>query len=270
MTVADWISVLERLAPPSLAESWDNVGLLVGDRQAPAERVLTCLTLTPDVVEDAIAERAQLIVTHHPLLFRPVQRITADSTEGASLLRLIRHDIAVYSSHTAYDSAAEGINQSLAFNLGLSDIRPIRPAMPNTSNSASLSAVGSGRWGRLRNPIPLAELVSQVGSLLNARGVQFVGEADQLVQTIGVACGSAASLLPDAIAHGCDAFLTGEARFHDCLSARAAGVSLVLPGHYATERPAVEALAARLSGELPSATVWASRVECDPVEWRLA
>src|SRR4051794_4337261 len=98
-TVADVIAYLERFAPPRLAADWDNVGLLLGRRDAPVPRLMTCLTVTPDSAAEAVARRAALIVTHHPILFRPVKRLTADSAEGRMLLDLARADVAVYSPH---------------------------------------------------------------------------------------------------------------------------------------------------------------------------
>lgn len=127
MRLVEILSALERLAPLELAESWDNVGLLLGDRQADVTRALTCLTLTPDVADEAIRTDATLIVTHHPVLFKPVQRLTADTTEGRMLGRLLQHGVAVYSPHTAWDNAPRGINQQLAERLGLGEIVPLRP-----------------------------------------------------------------------------------------------------------------------------------------------
>lgn len=128
LTVGTIATFLNKFAPLELAEEWDNVGLLVGDRHLPVQRVLTCLTLTPDVADEATNNQVQLIVTHHPVLFRPTQKLTADDPQGAMLLKLIASRIAVYSPHTGYDSAADGINQQLAERLGLSEIAPLRPA----------------------------------------------------------------------------------------------------------------------------------------------
>src|SRR5262245_16435797 len=116
--VADLVACLERLAPPKLSEEWDNVGLLVGDRTQPVASVLTCLTLTPDVAREAIERRVSLVVSHHPVLFRAVKRLTADDPQGRMLLDLIAARIAVYSPHTGYDSADEGINRQIAARLG--------------------------------------------------------------------------------------------------------------------------------------------------------
>src|SRR5438552_17659003 len=104
LTVADLLSALEAIAPLSLAADWDNVGLLLGDAAAPAERVMTCLTVTPDSAAEAIEARVQLIVSHHPILFRPTKKLTAATPEGSMLLRLIQAGIGVYSAHTAFDN----------------------------------------------------------------------------------------------------------------------------------------------------------------------
>src|SRR5579884_2270095 len=103
-TVAAIIAFLEEFAPPSLAAEWDNVGLLLGDRQAPVERIMTCLTVTPESAAEAVEAQAQLIVTHHPILFRPVKRLTTANAEGRMLLALVRAGVAVYSPHTAFDN----------------------------------------------------------------------------------------------------------------------------------------------------------------------
>ena len=142
-TLMDW---LRQLAPLELAEDWDNVGLLVGDTQANVSSVLTCLTLTPNVADEAIAAKVQLIVSHHPVLFRAVQKLTSETSEGATLLRLIQAGIAVYSPHTAYDSAAEGINQQLAELLQIADVQPLRTVAP--TNEVTTTKAGSGRFGR--------------------------------------------------------------------------------------------------------------------------
>jgi dinuclear metal center YbgI/SA1388 family protein len=125
-TVADVMTHLESLAPAELAAEWDNVGLLLGDPTAPVQRVMTCLTLTPEVAEEAITENAELVVTHHPILFRGVKRLTTATPEGRMVLALARAGAAVFSPHTAFDNAAGGINDALARRLGLTDVSPLR------------------------------------------------------------------------------------------------------------------------------------------------
>lgn len=266
MNVQQIIDFVGRIAPLDLAEDWDNVGLLLGDRARDVSSVLTCLTLTPDVAAEAIERNSELIVSHHPILFRSVKRITADNPEGRMLLDLTAARVAVYSPHTGYDSAQVGVNRQLAELLELTDVGVLRPT-PTDDESEAVEPVGAGRFGALPQSMKLEALVALIKSRLDIPGIQFVGDADLEVKTIGIACGAAAEFLSDADKVGCQAFLTGEARFHDCLSARSRGMGMVLPGHYATERPAMENLARQLAKQFPDVAVNASQNETDPVQW---
>ncbi len=261
VSISQVAALLKELAPPELAEEWDNVGLLVGDEDADVSAVMTCLTLTPDVADEAIRRAAQLVVSHHPILFRPVQRLTAQMPEGRMLLDLIAAGIAVFSPHTGYDSAAEGINQQLAELLELNDVTALRPQPPDEGS------LGGGRCGNLPASMTLAGFNQLVKQRLGISRVQYVGDETAAIQRVGIACGSAAEFTADARLQGCQALLTGEARFHACLEARSAGIALVLAGHYATERPAIERLAKVLADRFGELTVWASQTESDPVGW---
>jgi dinuclear metal center YbgI/SA1388 family protein len=273
--VADIVEFLQDFAPLELAEEWDNVGLLIGAAQRDVKRVMTCLTLTPDVAAEGVAGGVDLIVTHHPVLFRAVQRLTDETAQGRMLLELIAGRISVYSPHTAFDSAADGVNRQLAESLGLQEIQPLRPlaAGPDpgvgAADGADKSAIslGSGRFGALSAPLTLKDFNQRVKSALGVQHLQYVGDEHRPIRRVAVACGAAAEFLEDAARHGCDVLLTGEARFHACLEAEAAGVALVLPGHYATERPAVEQLASRIGGHFPEVECRASTAERDPVQW---
>jgi dinuclear metal center YbgI/SA1388 family protein len=126
LTTGDVIGFLETLAPLELAASWDNVGLLLGRRDANVERVMTCLTVTPETADEAIQSGVGLIVSHHPILFRAVKRLTNAAPEESTVLDLARHGIAVYSPHTAFDDAPGGINDILARAIKLQDVAPLR------------------------------------------------------------------------------------------------------------------------------------------------
>jgi dinuclear metal center YbgI/SA1388 family protein len=359
------IKFLEEAAPPGLAAEWDNTGLLLGNRIAEVTRVMTCLTVTPETAAEAIEAAAQLIVTHHPILFRAVKRLTADSREGEMLLGLVRAGVSVYSPHTAFDDAAGGINEQLGEKLGLADLRPLRPresnrefkvvvfvpesdlaavsdaifaagagnignysqcsfrvagtgtffgseetnptvgskgrreevqewqleaVCPQSSLHRVIQAIrkahsyeepafdiyplhpgtsrtGQGRIGVLAQPVRLAELARTAKEQLKARQIQLVGDPGRLVKSVAIACGAGGEFLTDAIRVAAEVLLTGEMRFHDYLAARAEGLSLLLPGHYATERLGVEHLAARIQAKWPAIHSWASRKETDPAGW---
>src|SRR5262245_3810994 len=164
MVIADMISALQTIAPLELAEEWDNVGLLVGDAAASLERVMTCLSVTPDSVAEAVQEHAQLIVSHHPVLFRPTKTLTTASTQGRMLLELVQADIGVYSPHTAFDNCAGGINDLLAKTLGLTSVGALRrldnerrckmvvfvPDKDVAKVSDAMFAAGAGHIGQYR------------------------------------------------------------------------------------------------------------------------
>ncbi len=361
-TVGEIVRWLDRFAPPALAAEWDNTGLLLGNAATPVTRILTCLTITPTVAAEAVDAGVQLIVTHHPILFKAVKKLTGHTPDGRLLLPLFAAGIAVYSPHTAFDNCAGGINDSLAAAFGLTGVTPLRwkdstkecklvvfvpdsdlaqvseaifaagggvigqyeqcsfrlsgsgtffgtdatnpvvgqkgrredvaewrleVVVPEHLVEAVVAAMrsvhsyeepafdvyplrpkrigGEGRIGTLPAAVGLDAFATTVKAACRASTVQVVGAPDKPIRTVAVACGAAGEFLTDAIRRKADAFVTGEVRFHDCLAAEAAGIALVLPGHYATEQPAVEALAAKLGEAFPAATVTASAAEQDPL-----
>ncbi|MAT16898.1 MAG: Nif3-like dinuclear metal center hexameric protein [Planctomyces sp.] len=262
-TVADIVAYFDEQTPSVLAEPWDNVGLLIGRATNEVKSILTCLTLTPDVAREAIDREVDFIVSHHPILFRPVQKITTANAEGEMILDLIEAGIAVFSPHTRYDSAPLGINQQLAELLGLTNIQPLRPL---TEDDAT---IGSGRYGRLPAAMPFDEFVDRVKTELHIPALSLAGAKKEAISTVAIACGSAGEFLKDAARAGCDLFITGEARFHTAFEAIELDIALLLAGHYQTERPAMENLAQRLKTALPDVNVLASNAETDPFDWRL-
>lgn len=261
VSIDDICRYMESFAPTRLGEDWDNIGLLIGDRDSTVNRILTCLTVTPDTVHEAISQQVQLIITHHPLPFRPLKTITRSTTAGGMVLDLIGAGIAVYSPHTSFDSAAEGINQRIAEKLELQEIVPLRPF------DGDPDQLGAGRLGKLATPETLEQWTEKLCREFAVTGMHVVAEPSATIEKVGVACGAAGSFLDAAIAAGCDAFVTGETNFHTCLEAQARRVTLALPGHYASERFAVEMLAERMQGHFPGIKIHAARHESDPLRW---
>jgi dinuclear metal center YbgI/SA1388 family protein len=258
ITLGEIAAFLDEFAPPRLAEDWDNVGLLVGDRSRNARRVMTCLTITPASAAEAIERETQLVVTHHPLPFHALKKLTTETTTGRILLELIAARVGVYSPHTAFDSARRGINQRLAEGLGLENIHPLVPGEPEG---------GAGRRGQFPQALTLLGFAERVKQFLALDRVRIVGEPGLTVRDVAVTCGAAEGFLDAARRSGCNGMLIGEARFHSCLEAEASGIGLVLPGHYASERFAVEHLADVLGRQFTDLEIWASQVERDPIRW---
>jgi dinuclear metal center YbgI/SA1388 family protein len=234
--------------PAALAEDWDNVGLLIGDFTSQVRRLMTCLTITPTVCNEAVQKKVDLIVSHHPFPFFGTKRITSESTDGSMLLKLISHGIAVYSPHTAHDSAPDGVNRQLATLLELVDVE-------------ALNANGSGRIGNRNQPATLAEMLSIAEQRLGA--CSYVGALGKRIRRIAVGCGAADEFIAEAARQGADLLLLGEARFHACLQAESLSLALILPGHFASERFAVETLADKIAARFPDISCFASVAEQD-------
>ena len=257
--IEDVCQVLRALVPLSTAESWDNVGLLVGRRERTVRRLMTCLTLTPAVARESIARNVQIVVTHHPVLFRGTKTIADDSIEGKLLLDLIEAGVAVYSPHSAFDNAELGINQWLAESLGLNSVEPLRLFGPGVSG-------GAGRTGAFAKPVPRQEFLESLATVVGAEYLEVAWHGPEQVSRVGLACGSAAEYLEDAIQAGCDTFVTGEARFHSAVACQSRQMNLVLTGHFSSERPAVIRLASVLAERLQGVECIASGEDRDPLE----
>jgi dinuclear metal center YbgI/SA1388 family protein len=251
-TLKSIVSYLDTEYPASSAEEWDNVGLLIGDLSAKVERIMTCLTVTPAVCSEAVTKKVNLIVSHHPFPFRAIKRITSENIEGTILLRLIAHGIAVYSPHTAHDSAPDGVNRQLATLFNLEEVKP-------------LNANGSGRIGNCKQTgIRLTDILRIVEQRLCP--CSYVGELEKPIHRIAVGCGAADEFVPEAARQDADLLLLGEARFHTCLQAESLGLALILPGHFASERFAVETLAEKMTARFPDIPCFSSDSEQDVIK----
>lgn len=255
-TVAQIVQIMEQIAPPALSEPWDNTGLLLGDLASSVHRAMTCLTLTPASIEEAIAGGAQLVLSHHPLPFKPIARVTTETPTGRAIWRLASHGIAIYSPHTSWDSATDGINAQLARKLSLQDVEPL---VPNPQHEP-----GAGRCGNLARPADLEAVVRKLCQSVPHCRPRAVPPS-VAIHRVGVACGSGGSFLSAAAARGCQLLVTGEATFHTCLEAEALGIGLLLIGHFASEKFAMDQLASRLASALPAVHIWGSRDEADPL-----
>lgn len=251
---------LDRIAPARLAAPWDCVGLLVSPRRGTIDRLMTCLTLTEAVAVEAVRERADLVVSHHPLPFRPVARLTADGHVGRVLLTMVGGGAGIWSPHTAWDSAAGGINDQLAALLGLAHVSPIEP-------DAELPLAGFGRAGTAAAGETVGDLARRAAAALGVRQVQLVGDAARPAERVGIVCGSGGDAIPQVVQGGCRTLLTGEIKLHQAVEAEAAGLAVIAVGHHASERFAMDVLARRLAAAVPGLSCWASRDERDPVGW---
>jgi dinuclear metal center YbgI/SA1388 family protein len=226
------LSALEARMPRSLAEDYDNVGLLAGSRDRAVFRVLCALDLTEAVLDEAEDSRAELILTHHPILFHSRRNLTEDDPEGKLLARLVRARKCLIAMHTNYDAALCGVGDALAGALGLSGVLPLEAGV---------------RIGSVR-PMPLYAFADRVSENLGGV-VRRYGKPEIIVSRVAVLGGAGGSYADIARRAGADTFVTGEIGYHRALSALDSGMCALEAGHAATERPAVR----HLTGILQSA-----------------
>ena len=258
-TVACLVDLLERRFPPAWAESWDRVGLVVGEPDAQVRRVLLVVDCMPETVEQAVEVDAQLIVSHHPLLLRGVSSVAATSYKGRLIHRMIRAGIALYTAHTNADVAYPGVSDALADRIGLLDQRPLRQVGDDPRR-------GFGRIGRLPTTMTLAAFTQRVAAVLPATawGVRAAGPPQRPVSTVAVCGGAGDSFFADAMAAGVDAYLTADLRHHPASEFISEdGPALLDAAHWATERLWLDPLAAYLTGAAPIATI-VSDLDTDP------
>ncbi len=220
MKISDIITRLEKEFPTELAYEWDNVGLLVGDRNREVTTVVTCLDVTEDTIEFAKNAGAELIISHHPVIFSPINRINGDSKIGKLLMDAIENKIAVYSAHTNCDKAEKGINTRLAEMFDLTDAEP-------------LEEDGLGRIGNLGKSISFCEFAKLVEEKLSTK-VRFCGDTKKEIKRVAICSGAGGDVLFSAIEKGADVLITGDTKYHQMLDSKD-DINIIDAGHFGTE-----------------------------------
>lgn len=224
-TVAQILALVNQIAPFELAEEWDNVGLLAGRPDAGVDTVLCALDLSMAVLDEAKRRGAQLIVTHHPILFRGRKNLNETDGEGRLLCALVRSGIAMIAAHTNYDNAHPGVNDALASALGLKDVRILEGGMRvGTPREAAFGAFADHAAAALGGP------------------VRRYGDANRPIHRVAVLGGAGEDYVSVAREGGADVYLTGEMAYHKALDAVDNGLLILEAGHAATENPAISAL----------------------------
>ena len=358
MKIRQIIEVMEKLAPPGFAEEWDRIGLQIGDAEADAQKVVVALTPSLDVLNQATACGAEIVISHHPLIFKPLTSLTGSTPAERLAAGFVKADVALFAAHTNLDNAPGGINDSLAECLGLTNIQPLAAsrapmkkvvvfvpeenleqvaaamcaagagrigayrdctfrvkgtgtftpmahADPHIGRRGKLERVaevrlesivpaedvagvaaaireshpyeepafdiyplenrrvegGPGRWGMLERPVKASDFIAEVSEKLGARGIRYVGDAGRQVSKVAVCGGAGADLYQDALGHGCQAYVTGDVKYHTFLDAGDDGLILIDAGHAETELPGVRVLHERLSGAISDIEVVLSEDE---------
>ena len=245
VSVQDVLRLLEQLAPPALAEDWDNVGLLV-ESKGPVTGILTVLDITDAAVEEAITGGCNLIVAHHPVIFRPVKSLHYNNV----IYKMAQAGISAICMHTNLDCAAGGTGDTLAALLGLQNVQTY--AVDGDENL--------GRIGMLLQPMSMPQLAALCRDALHTP-VRYV-ENGRAVSRVAVVTGSG-DYIEDALAAGADALVTGEVGYHKALDAAAAGLGVVEAGHFGTEAPIAAVLKEKLAAAFPALPVQVSETMKD-------
>lgn len=246
----DVLEYIEQLAPSELAEEWDNAGLLLGSRNRPVSKIMVCLDVTSAALEAAVDQKVDLIVTHHPMIFKGLKRINEDNIKGKQLYTAISNGICVISAHTNLDHADNGVNAKLAEALRLMN--------------TVLLGKGPGRLGSLKERMGFDHFIAYVKERLDVPFVRTVGNAVSGVSRVAVFSGSFDDDLDVLMGSGADAVVTGDLKYHTALDAREAGLCLVDAGHYGTERVILPYLAEVLANRFPGTDVIRFGQEKDP------
>ena len=243
--LTDW---LEKEFPSSAAEDWDNVGLLVGDDQKEISHIFLALDLTDRVLEEAVSCGADMIITHHPMIFSGLKKINTHDFTGRKVIRLIQEDIPYYAMHTNYDV------------LGMADLsadymKLENPSVLSVTEEREGEIQGFGRVGNLSDRMTLREYAQLVKKSLKLKDVKVYGNLDSEVGRAAVCTGSGKSMIQDAIAAGAEVYVTGDIDHHTGIDAVAQGLALIDAGHYGTEYIFMDAVKKELNQAFPELTV---------------
>ncbi len=244
-TVRDIEDLLEEMAPCRLAEQWDNPGLQVGSGFQKVKKICVALDATLEALESASDKDAQMLFTHHPLIFTPLQRVEGGAYPGNVIFQAIRTGISVMAAHTNLDAARGGINDILADLLSLQEVEVLKEREEE-------EGVGLGRIGYLREAMPLSEFSREVKKVLEAESIRVIGEGKSSIRRVAVVGGSGGSLISLSRQKGADLLLTGDIGHHHALEAGTIGLALIDGGHFHTERVAFKVFAGHLRDALRS------------------
>lgn len=248
VTVSEVSSAINAFAPYELAEEWDNIGILAGSREQVVTGILCALDLNFKVIEEAKEKGCNLIVTHHPILFRGRKNLCEDDVEGRMLCELVRGNIALIAAHTNFDNAVPGVNDALAAKLGLTNVQPHENGMR------------AGECGEML----LKDLCARAEENLGGP-VRCYGEGDRVIRRVAVLGGAGGDFALQALAAGTDVYLTGEIAHHKAWDAYQSGLCILEAGHAATELPAIEMLAEGLQ-KAANGVQWNVRIYVSEVE----
>ena len=268
-TVAQVIEIMDRLVPPWLAEEWDNVGLQIGNPRLPVQRIWIALDPSVEVIEAACKNKVDLLITHHPLIFRPLKSIDFDTPGGSIIQMAAQHHLAIFSAHTNFDIVSDGVNDILAQRLGIKQLEILQLIKVEASAQKEVGSCadgevlyGIGRIGVLDKPRSLKALVSMVKKKLKLNFVKVAGDPKIKITRVALCSGSGSSLMPAFLSSEADVYISGDIHYHNARDAESVQRAIIDIGHFASEHLMVEALAQRLEQLITEAGISAKIKAC--------
>jgi len=256
ITVADVVSAIETFAPRQLQESYDNSGLQIGNLQSKVDAVLLCLDVTEETLREAVERECNMVVSHHPLLFRGLKQIAGLTPTQRMVEYAIRHSIAIYSAHTSLDSTVGGISAEMARMIG---VKVQSVLEPKDDPQYGLGVVGNIQ------PMPTMQFLRKLKDAFGVKALRYSRENPKVViRRIAICGGSGASMIQSAIKAGADIFVTGDIKYHD-YTTYAEDILLADIGHYEGELCARRILAKVIQNALPDTGVCLAETEVNPV-----
>lgn len=227
MKLKDIIRIIEENYPPCLAYDWDNSGLFFGDIEKDIKKVLVTLDITPQIIDQAIENDADMVLAHHPITMGGIKTLSDGSMLSDMIINAVKNDICIYSAHTNMDTAKNGINQKLAELFGLRDITVLE-------NDKPYEDCGLGRVGNLKEEMSLSDFCKLVKEKLDTPFVRVCGE-ERKIKRVALASGSCSEYVPTAIKKGADVIVTADMKYHHCIEFVYDGIAIVDAGHFPTE-----------------------------------
>ena len=264
MKIKDILGALEEFAPLALQDGYDNAGLQIGlAEDAEATGALLCLDVTEDVVDEAVLRGCNLIVSHHPLLFRPLKSITFDDYVGRAIFKAIKNDITVYAAHTNLDSAQDGVAYKMAEKLGLQNIQWLSEKDTYTRGEVTLTA-GEGIMATLPTSMTKREFMEHVKEVFRLKSLRVNNANPKTIKRVALCGGSGADLIPQAIEKGADVFITGEIGYHRFFGFEK-DILLLEIGHYESEQYTIELLRDVICKVAPTLRVCKAETNINPI-----
>ena len=262
--VSDLFYHFEEYAPQALAEEWDNVGLLLGDMEKEIKRILVCLDITAAVAREAVELKADMIISHHPLIFKGIKSIQESTPKGHIIYSLIKNNISVFCAHTNLDVAMEGVNDQLAHCIGLQNIKDLKEYKVE---KVSGKLYGLGKYGDLPKQMNLSDFISHVKHKLSVEHLRIIGNRNGDIKTAAIFCGSFDEDYNSFIRSKADILLTGDLKYHVASDMKELGLCVIDAGHFSTERVIVPSLVENLCKKFPVLEVIGSKKEIDPFKF---